>query len=160
GQWNVKPSKSRVESTTDDVLFSNFSSPEYIRALEGNKNRTVTPPDVDGTITAQQTVSKLVCFWHRCLDRSAECRLVGFCPWRPESPCRGISSTGSRRKRNIHQELRWWQPAENPSSLRTHTHKNVSHEAVSGANLFRIYNKVTQDTMVCCLTVVHHLKTI
>lgn len=41
----------------------------------------------------------------------------GFCPWHPRSPCLGISLAGCRQRRNIHQELRWWQQAGNPSSL-------------------------------------------
>uniref|UniRef100_A0A8D3AEJ6 Uncharacterized protein n=1 Tax=Scophthalmus maximus TaxID=52904 RepID=A0A8D3AEJ6_SCOMX len=69
----------------DVVLFSNFRSPEYIMAL--------------WECTSGSS-------WHQCLDRSAGFQPAGSCPWRPRSPCHGISS-----------ELRWWQPAETPSSL-------------------------------------------
>ena len=41
----------------------------------------------------------------------------GFCPWHPGNPCHGISSVGCHQRRNIHQGLHWWQPAESPSSL-------------------------------------------
>uniref|UniRef100_A0A3Q2QXF8 Uncharacterized protein n=1 Tax=Fundulus heteroclitus TaxID=8078 RepID=A0A3Q2QXF8_FUNHE len=109
---------------SDDVLFSNFRSPEYIRALK-DKSKPLRRQMLTGW--------KRFSFWHRCLDRSAERQPAGFCPWHPESPCHGISSAGSRQRINIHQELHWWRPAENPSSL--HTDNKTDETFISAFNL-------------------------
>uniref|UniRef100_A0A674N9H3 Uncharacterized protein n=1 Tax=Takifugu rubripes TaxID=31033 RepID=A0A674N9H3_TAKRU len=77
----------------DAVLFSNFRSPEYIMALTGRNTLLHIP------------------FTSLFLPSP------GFCPWRPGSPCRDISLAGCRLRKNIPQELHWWQPAESPSSL-------------------------------------------
>uniref|UniRef100_A0A8D2QA87 Uncharacterized protein n=1 Tax=Zonotrichia albicollis TaxID=44394 RepID=A0A8D2QA87_ZONAL len=64
----------------DVVLFSNFSSPEYIMALRGK--HTCHKPALTGLGSGS---------WHRYPGRNAGSH---SCPWHLGNPCRGISSPG------------------------------------------------------------------
>uniref|UniRef100_A0A667Z4Q0 Uncharacterized protein n=1 Tax=Myripristis murdjan TaxID=586833 RepID=A0A667Z4Q0_9TELE len=89
------------------VLFSNFSSPEYIMDL--GKDAQVTP----GQIWTDS--------WLLCPDSHVGYHVSGCCyffPWHPRSPCHGISSDEHHPKRNTLQELQWLQQAMTPSSLK------------------------------------------
>uniref|UniRef100_A0A671YWV2 Uncharacterized protein n=1 Tax=Sparus aurata TaxID=8175 RepID=A0A671YWV2_SPAAU len=93
--------------STDAVLFSNFRSPEYIMALQGERivSAEYRPKGMERT-----------CGWSLC-PAPIWSGSPGFCPWHPGNPCHGTSSAGCHQRRNIHQGLHWWQPAESPSSL-------------------------------------------
>uniref|UniRef100_A0A4W6DL29 Uncharacterized protein n=1 Tax=Lates calcarifer TaxID=8187 RepID=A0A4W6DL29_LATCA len=78
----------------DMVLFSNFSSPEYIIDL-GQRHTDHTSQNRVGY-------------------RVSDCY---FSPWHPGSPSLCTSSGAHRLKRNILPELQWLPQATTPSSL-------------------------------------------
>uniref|UniRef100_A0A7M4FFK8 Uncharacterized protein n=1 Tax=Crocodylus porosus TaxID=8502 RepID=A0A7M4FFK8_CROPO len=99
----------------DAVLRSNFSSPEYIMALQGEA--------VLDQCQAQGRRGK----GRRCGGRRVTgSGCLGSCPWRPATPSLGISLAGSHLRRSTHQGPPWWQPGESPSSLQPEKEQWVS----------------------------------
>uniref|UniRef100_A0A8C3NQS3 Uncharacterized protein n=1 Tax=Cyanoderma ruficeps TaxID=181631 RepID=A0A8C3NQS3_9PASS len=99
----------------DVVLFSNFSSPEYIMALRG-KDTCYKPGRVQGICSAG-TAGTRVTGSSSCGPNDLYCapkNQAGSCPWHLGSPCRGISS-----------------PGESPSSLAQDITGNSTSAAVA-----------------------------
>uniref|UniRef100_A0A8C5IW36 Uncharacterized protein n=1 Tax=Junco hyemalis TaxID=40217 RepID=A0A8C5IW36_JUNHY len=90
----------------DVVLFSNFSSPEYIMALRGKHTCHKHGEALTGLGSGS---------WHRYPGRNAGSH---SCPWHLGSPCRGISS-----------------PGESPSSLAQDITRNSTSAAVAAKPL-------------------------
>uniref|UniRef100_A0A8C6SK07 Uncharacterized protein n=1 Tax=Neogobius melanostomus TaxID=47308 RepID=A0A8C6SK07_9GOBI len=105
----------RPTHESDMVLFSNFSSPEYIIDLKcaglwrGLRLQLVVR-------TVIWTDSWLLCPGsHVGFHNVSGCC---FSPWRPKSPSRGISLIARHRRRSTPPGPRWWPRARTPSLLR------------------------------------------
>uniref|UniRef100_A0AAZ3RK33 Uncharacterized protein n=1 Tax=Oncorhynchus tshawytscha TaxID=74940 RepID=A0AAZ3RK33_ONCTS len=113
---NSSPFKDEIRNA-DVVLFSNFSSPEYImelwktqyqRSLKSHYyQRSHTGPLylTHTQLTVEQRDS-----WRLCPDSHVGCQ-------RSESPCRGTSSAARRPRRSTPPEPPWSPLATSPSSL-------------------------------------------
>uniref|UniRef100_A0A8C7D625 Uncharacterized protein n=1 Tax=Oncorhynchus kisutch TaxID=8019 RepID=A0A8C7D625_ONCKI len=126
---NSSPFKNEIRNA-DVVLFSNFSSPEYImelwkttqyqRSLSHThtiRAHTLVPSTSHTQLTVEQRDS-----WRRCPDSHVGCQ-------RSESPCRGTSSAARRPRRSTPPEPPWSPLATSPSSLgrggRSHNSKSL-----------------------------------
>uniref|UniRef100_A0A8C9UYJ0 Uncharacterized protein n=1 Tax=Scleropages formosus TaxID=113540 RepID=A0A8C9UYJ0_SCLFO len=107
----------------DTVLFSNFSSPEYIMELN------IAEPKVthcgNSPLHMHSTHSILTARWTGSWPQYPGSR-AGFhsasdyccsSPWHPKNPYLDTSSVAHHQRKSTHQELLWWQPAMSPSSL-------------------------------------------
>uniref|UniRef100_A0A8C3S6G8 Uncharacterized protein n=1 Tax=Chelydra serpentina TaxID=8475 RepID=A0A8C3S6G8_CHESE len=91
----------------DMVLFSNFSSPEYIMELASGDS-------------AARSEAEAARGRPRGHGQSTQDIASGCCcssPWRRASPSPGTSSASRRPRRNTRPGPPWWPPAGSPSSL-------------------------------------------